>query len=322
MSGKIYLDTLQIKQMQESYASLAEAMASYKNMSKTMPTTLKSIADNYSSFSQASMKNVVASMNLFVSTYNKLTLPAFRSETFTKSVSSALQEYARAYTQYDKVQMSEMLKQMSETLRFVSSSMVSEQMKELSKVDYTDFFSKAFQDTSSWNNIVRDAYSMVQEELAEDGVDDEIFTEEEIQEAIQEQTTQPERFQERVAKWTNEKMIRYFIVWHLICFVYSNFFQPYFQENVGVPVTAYVVSNIKELPKKGAKVVGQLKEEVEAIIMENTRYYYKVHFVEENGEEKEGYVAKRNIKICEDEVGTECKKNDDKETIRKDRNRD
>ena len=66
-----------------------------------------------------------------------------------------------------------------------------------------------------------------------------------------------------------------------------------------MPVTAYVVSNVKEFPEKGAKIVGQIHENIEATIIGNTNYYYKVTFINEDGEIKEGYVAKRNLKIIE-----------------------
>ena len=54
----------------------------------------------------------------------------------------------------------------------------------------------------------------------------------------------------------------------------------------------YIESNVKEFPQKGAEIVCIIKENVEAIILEDTNYYYKVSFTDENGETKEGYVAK------------------------------
>ena len=48
--------------------------------------------------------------------------------------------------------------------------------------------------------------------------------------------------------------------------------QPYLQENLGRPVMTYVVSNVKELPQKGAKIVAQLRQNIEATIVENTNY--------------------------------------------------
>ena len=64
----------------------------------------------------------------------------------------------------------------------------------------------------------------------------------------------------------------------------------------------YIESNVKEFPQKGAEIVCKIKENVEAIILEDTNYYYKVSFTDENGETKEGYVAKRNLKLIEEET--------------------
>lgn len=44
----------------------------------------------------------------------------------------------------------------------------------------------------------------------------------------------------------------------------------------------------------------QLKENIEATIIENTNYYYKVTFTDEDGVQREGYVAKRNLKIIKE----------------------
>lgn len=155
---------------------------------------------------------------------------------------------------------------------------------------------------TSLSDIVGTAYSLVQDELEEERNENDSFTEAEVQEALTEQVANPKGFQARFAGWTEKKKVQFFIIWQLICFIYGNFFQPYFQEKVGIPVTAYVVSNVKELPKKGAKIIGQINENIEAIVIENTNYYYKVTFTDEHGETKEGYVAKRNLKIIEEKT--------------------
>lgn len=47
------------------------------------------------------------------------------------------------------------------------------------------------------------------------------------------------------------------------------------------------------------------KEDIEAMIIENVPYYYKITFVDENGEVKEGYVSKRSVKFVESVIETE-----------------
>lgn len=120
----------------------------------------------------------------------------------------------------------------------------------------------------------------------------------------------PVGFQERVANWTAEKYKKYFIVINFWLLIWGISIVPYLQENVGIPVMTYVVSNVKELSEKGTKIVAQLKKNIKATIIENTNYYYKVTFTDEDGVQREGYVAKRNLKIIE-EPGTEEKDEDE-----------
>lgn len=50
------------------------------------------------------------------------------------------------------------------------------------------------------------------------------------------------------------KKKKYYVIVLTVLFIWTNFVQPYFQDKIGVPVTAYVVSNVKELPEKASKV--------------------------------------------------------------------
>ena len=103
----------------------------------------------------------------------------------------------------------------------------------------------------------------------------------------------------RVANWAEEKRKKYDIVAVLGRIIVDSFIIASLQ-NCGITVTTKIVSNVKELPQKGAEVICQLKENFEATIIENTNYYYKVTFTDEDGVQREGYVAKRNLKIIEE----------------------
>lgn len=119
---------------------------------------------------------------------------------------------------------------------------------------------------------------------------------------MKEQIENPKGFQERVSNWTETKIKKYFIAFIIISFIWSNFIQPYFVEHIGMPVTSWIVSNVKEIPAKTSEVIGELKAGMEAVIIDNVPYYYKVTFVDENGEIKEGYVSKRSVKIINEET--------------------
>lgn len=142
-----------------------------------------------------------------------------------------------------------------------------------------------------------------EEEISE--LETDFASNEELQEAIIEQNENPVGFQERVANWAESKKKKYFIAIFILMFVWNNFVQPYFQEYIGVPVMAWTVAHVRELPEKASKFVADIKEDIEATIIENIPYYYKVTFVDENGEIKEGYVSKRSVKLVEPVIETE-----------------
>lgn len=181
-----------------------------------------------------------------------------------------------------------------------------EQIETIRKIDFSEIFTsmyKSLEDGSLKNlrDVVEATYKAVQEYEEDDLDADDVLSAEEVKEAIEEQINNPKGFQQRVKEWSEKKIVKFFIIWRLICFLYSNFFQPYFQQNVGLPVMTWAVSNVKELPQKEAEVICQIKEGVEAVIIENTNYYYKVSFTDENGVKQEGYVAKRNLKLIHDD---------------------
>lgn len=142
-----------------------------------------------------------------------------------------------------------------------------------------------------------------EEEISE--LETDFSSNEELQEAIIEQTENPIGFQERVANWAESKKKKYYIAIFVLMFVWNNFIQPYFQEYIGVPVTAWTVAHVRELPEKASKLITDIKEDIEATIIENVPYYYKITFIDENGEEKEGYVSKRSVKFVAPVVETE-----------------
>lgn len=141
------------------------------------------------------------------------------------------------------------------------------------------------------------------EEISE--LETDFSSNEELQEAIIEQNENPIGFQERVANWAESKKKKYYIAILVLMFVWNNFIQPYFQEYIGVPVTARTVACVREFPEKASKLITDIKEDIEATIIENVPYYYKITFIDENGEEKEGYVSKRSVKFVAPVVETE-----------------
>ena len=107
------------------------------------------------------------------------------------------------------------------------------------------------------SSIISEAYEMAQNyafDEEESDLETEFISQQEFEEAFAEQVENPLGFQERIANWAEAKKKKYYVIVLTVLFIWTNFVQPYFQDKIGVPVTAYVVSNVKELPEKASKV--------------------------------------------------------------------
>lgn len=170
--------------------------------------------------------------------------------------------------------------------------------------NYSDLTAGLTSLSNNLSSIVTAIYEESEEEEISE-LETDFVSNEELRETIIEQIENPIEFQERVANWAESKKKKYYIAILILMFVWDNFVQPYFQEYIGVPIMAWGVAHVRELPEKTSRFVGDIKEDIEATIIENVPYYYKVTFVDENGEEKEGYVSKRSVKLVEPVIETE-----------------
>lgn len=299
LKNTIRIDNSFTTPAEKSLKSLAESLESYKKLSSSLMLSMNEIMKAYSAYSQNSIDGIVESLRKTMDSYARINMSYLTSGMFSDSMRNTIESFAKSFKAYEQINISVSAKAIAESMNAISKSFASEQLRQLQQIDFSAMFGDIVPKATSLSDIVGTAYSLVQDELEEESDENDSFTEEEVQEVLTEQATNPKGFQARFAGWTEKKKVQFFIIWQLICFIYGNFFQPYFQEKVGMPVTAYVVSNVKELPEKGAKIIGQINENIEAIIIKNINYYYKVTFTDENGETKEGYVAKRNLKIIE-----------------------
>ena len=279
--------------------SMTKVLESSKRLSNSLAVAVNEIMKNNAKYSQDRMVEFTEAMRKTMTPYVKINTAYLTNSTFSNSMKNTMESLVESFKVYEKIDISKSARVMAESMNEISKSIATEQLRQLQQIDFSTMFADIISESTSFSEILGDAYDVVRDEDEENIGKSELFTEEEIREALSEQMTNPKGFQARVSEWTEKKKVQFFIAWQLIYFVYANFFQPYFVEKIGMPVTTYVVSNVKELPEKGAKIVGQIQENIEAIIVENTNYYYKITFTDENGETKEGYVAKRNLKIVE-----------------------
>lgn len=300
MKNTVMIDSSFYTSANKSLRSMAKSLESYQKDFDLLISNRNELLKMYSSYSQIQISEMAESLRKTMDLYAKINASYLTNDLFSDSMRNTIESLAQSFKAYEQMNIAESAKAIAESINAMSKSLRLEQLKQLQQIDFSCMFADIVPKSTSLSDIVETAYSRVQNELEEDCDGDDSFTEAEIQEVLTEQATDSKGFQAKFANWTEKKKIQFFIIWQLICFIYGNFFQPYFQENVGIPVTAYVVSNVKELPEKGARIIGKIHENIEAIITENTNYYYRVTFTNENGEIIEGYVAKRNLKIIEE----------------------
>ncbi|RHS22186.1 hypothetical protein DWV69_07895 [Clostridium sp. AF12-19] len=300
MKNTVMIDSSFYTSANKSLRSMAKSLESYQKDFDLLMSNRNELLKMYSSYSQIQISEMAESLRKTMDLYAKINASYLTNDLFSDSMRNTIESLAQSFKAYEQMNIAESAKAIAESINAMSKSLRLEQLKQLQQIDFSCMFADIVPKSTSLSDIVETAYSRVQNELEEDCDGDDSFTEAEIQEVLTEQATDSKGFQAKFANWTEKKKIQFFIIWQLICFIYGNFFQPYFQENVGIPVTAYVVSNVKELPEKGARIIGKIHENIEAIITENTNYYYRVTFTNENGEIIEGYVAKRNLKIIEE----------------------
>ena len=214
----------------------------------------------------------------------------------------SIQNIAKLLISVSTIDTARSIQNLQESMKIFTDSVIAGQINQLESINYGKIFSQTLQKNGTFKEAVDAAYESLQEENISENVELEtdFASEQEIQDTINDQMNNPVGFQERVANWAAEKYKKYFIVINFWLLTWGIFIQPYLQENVGLPVMTYVASDVKELREKGAKIVTRLKKNIEATIIKNTNYYYKVTFIDEDGVRKEGYVAKRNLKIIEE----------------------
>lgn len=301
MKNKYGIDTETETALGKTTYDLGKTIEIMNKMSNTTLLELKKSMELYQDLLKTNAMGVSESLREAVNSYNKINLSYLSRGAFTDSMFVSFKEIVKPLKTYSKIGMSDSLRSISFAAEELSKSFAAEQIKQLQQIDFTTIFASIIPKTNSISDMLQSAYTMIEDDVEEDS-----FTEEEIQEILKEHIETPVKFQERVAKWTEKKILQYYIVIKILSFIWGNFFQPYFQEHVGKPVVAYVISNVKELPEKSSKIIGMIHENKEAVITENVKYYYKVTFTDEKGEKKEGYVAKRNLKIKEgDNQGNE-----------------
>ncbi len=307
MDDSIRIDTYDIKKL------TATNNDSYERLKQTMESLSKGLFSSMAKSNLLALNQLSETMKESIGKWGSIYAKYDYSAAF-KNMAVELSQLSKISLGYNTETIRNSIGNMVESLSILQT----EQLKQIANIDYSKAFSSTYASMDSLREIINMAYTASQKydenEVDEQKSEDDLLTAEEAMETICEHMDNPAGFIERISTWSQEKIKKYWVVVALFTMLWNIFVLPYLQENIGKPAMATFASNVKELPEKGAAIICQLKENVEAYITENTNYYYKVSFTDENGIGREGYVAKRNIKIIQEEI----EENEDEEVSQED----
>ena len=217
------------------------------------------------------------------------------------SLQSSLRDFSHTVAQFQSSYDMEIMRQSISEMAKTLSNMQTEQLKALSQIDFRkfnfDFQSKEFDD------LVDLDYEATIEDTS-----DVTISKEELKETFiesQKNDSSWKRFNIQLHDGMEKFKRAHFIFYIIMMFLMQHIFFAWFDETIGKHVIPKATSIVRELPEKGSEIICHLEQSIEAIIVENQNYYYKISFIDENGIEREGYVAKRNLKIIEQEEDSE-----------------
>lgn len=276
-------------------------MDTYKiTISNETKETIKKMQNLSSAIDTSAYTESIIKIGNMLSNFTKAmydTLPDMKlmSETMQRSLNNIAQVMSSYNYMHELESMTQMVKELSKNL----SNMQTEQLKSLSQIDFRQLYSHMDYHNKSFDNLVDLAYEAT---VAEVGVSP--IAKEELKETLNDTKENTEKTKnidthiyDNVEKFKREHY-RFYIIFS---FFIVHIFLTWFDDTIGKHVIPKTVSIVKELPEKGSEIICHLEQNIEAIITENQNYYYKVSFIDENGIEREGYVAKRNLKIIDKE---------------------
>lgn len=212
-----------------------------------------------------------------------------------QSLQSSLKDFSHTVAQFQSTYDIEIMRQSISEMAKTLSNMQTEQLKAISQIDFKkinfDFHSKEFDD------LVDLAYEATTEDTS-----DVTVSKEELKETFiesQKDDSSWKKFNIQLYDGMEKFKKTHFIFYIIMTLLIQHIFFSWFDETIGKHVIPKTTSIVRELPEKGSEIICHLKQNIEAIIVENQNYYYKVSFIDENGIEREGFVAKRNLKIID-----------------------
>ena len=217
LKNAIRIDNSFATPAEKSLKSLTESLEAYKKLSRFLTSSMNEIMKAYSAYSKNGIDGIVESLRKTMDSYAKINMSYLTSGMYSDSMRNTIESFEQSFKAYEQINISKSAKAIAESMKAISKSFASEQLRQLQQIDFSAMFADIVPKATSLSDIVGTAYFLVQDELEEESDENDSFTEEEVQEVLTEQATNPKGFQARFAGWTEKKKVQFFIIWQLIC---------------------------------------------------------------------------------------------------------
>lgn len=176
-----------------------------------------------------------------------------------------------------------------------------DQPHQLSNVDFSLVFFREFIKSHFFKDLISVAYKVTPKTsyktYEDDPMESGFSNVEELEETIGKCINDDMISCEKYADWTHKKKSQYLMAWQILFFLCACFIQMHIQLNISLPVKSDKVVTVRKQPQPDTDVVCLMKENTEAIIIEDTIRYYKIAFIDEKGIKREGYVSKKSVNL-------------------------
>lgn len=161
---------------------------------------------------------------------------------------------------------------------------------QLTNIDFSIVFFREFINSHFFKDLIVVAYKVTQVtsyKTNEDGPTESRFSDvEELKNAISKYINNDAISWEKFADWTQTKKSQYLMIWQILFFLCACFIQMHIQINISLPVKADKAVIVRKQPQPDKGVMCLMKENTEAIIIEDTIRYYRIVFIDEEGIKK------------------------------------
>lgn len=160
--------------------SMTKMLESSKRLSNSLAVAVNEIMKSNAKYSQGRMVEFTEAMRKTMAPYVKINTAYLTNSTFSNSMKNTMESLVESFKVYEKIDISKSARVMAESMNEISKSIATEQLRQLQQIDFSTMFADIISESTSFSEILGDAYDVVRDEDEENIGKSELFTEEEM----------------------------------------------------------------------------------------------------------------------------------------------